>query len=391
VHETPPARAPRRARIIAISVGGLALVVASVFAIRAVVIEPDSRSTGTEDALSSATARQATSMAAFGGLDGLITAAKREGELNVIALPPDWANYGAIIKAFSEKYGIKVNELQPYAASQDEINTATQLTGKPTAPDVFDLGQSVALANKEMFAPYKVATFDDISDSYKDPDGLWVNDYGGYMSIGYDSAKVPVITGVDDLLKPEFKQTVALNGDPTKAGAAFMGVMMVSVSQGGSPDDIAPGVEFFRKLNEVGNFLPADPTPATIEGGETPVVIDWDYLNVAETRKIPTWRVLIPPNAAVAGFYFQAINKDAPHPAAARLWQEFLFSDEGQNLFLKGGVRPVRTGTLLLNGTIDRNAYGFLPPVDGAATFVTAEQNAFATKYLNDHWTAAVG
>jgi putative spermidine/putrescine transport system substrate-binding protein len=120
------------------------------------------------------------------------------------------------------------------------------------------------------------------------------------------------------------------------------------------------------------------------------VVIDWDYLNVAETRKVPTWRVLIPPNAALAGFYFQAINKDAPHPAAARLWQEFLFSDQGQNLFLKGGVRPVRTGTMLMNGTIDRNAYGFLPPVDGAATFVSAEQNAEAQKYLDANWAGAV-
>jgi putative spermidine/putrescine transport system substrate-binding protein len=387
VEGTPFGRNRRRGRTIAILVGGLVVIVAAVFAIRAVVTD----GTAEEEAgTSGAEASQAKSAADFGGLDGLIAAAKEEGELNVIALPPDWANYGTIIEAFSDKFGIKVNSLQPDASSQDEINAARQLQGKPTAPDVFDMGQSVALANTAMFAPYEVATFDDVSDSYKEPNGLWVNDYGGYMSIGYDSARVPVITGVDDLLKPDFTGTVALNGDPTKAGAAFMGVMMVSVAQGGSPDDVAPGVEFFRKLNEAGNFLNLDPTPATIESRETPVVIDWDYLNVAETRKVPTWRVLIPPNAALAGFYFQAINKDAPHPAAARLWQEFLFSDQGQNLFLKGGVRPVRTGTMLMNGTIDRNAYGFLPPVDGAATFVSAEQNAEAQKYLDANWAGAV-
>ena len=124
-------------------------------------------------------------------MDALVAAAKKEGELNVIALPPDWANYGAIIKAFSDKYGIKVNSAQPDAASQDEINAANQQKGKSTAPDVFDLGQSVALANTSMFAPYKVATWDDIPAAYKDANGTWVNDYGGYMSIGYDSAKVP--------------------------------------------------------------------------------------------------------------------------------------------------------------------------------------------------------
>ena len=90
-------------------------------------------------------------------MEALVEAAKKEGELNVIALPPDWANYGAIIKAFSDKYGIKVNSAQPDAASQDEINAANQQKGNSTAPDVFDLGQSVALANTSMFAPYKVA------------------------------------------------------------------------------------------------------------------------------------------------------------------------------------------------------------------------------------------
>ncbi len=324
-------------------------------------------------------------------MDALVAAANKEGALNVIALPPDWANYGAIIKAFGDKYGIKVNSAQPDGSSQDEINAAGQLKGQGGAPDVFDLGGAVATANVAKFAPYKVATFADVPDALKEAAGTWVNDSGGYMSIGYDSAKVAAPTGVADLLKPEYKGKVALNGDPTQAGAAFSGVMMVALSQGGSPDDIAPGVEFFRKLHEAGNFLPVDPTPATIESGQTPVVIDWDYLNVAETKKLPTWRVVIPPNAAVAGYYYQAINKDGPHPAAARLWQEFLFSDEGQNLFLQGGARPVRAGTMLLNGTIDKAAYGILPPVDGAAAFVSTEQNATATKYLQANWAKAVG
>jgi putative spermidine/putrescine transport system substrate-binding protein len=336
-------------------------------------------------------AGEATSAADFGGMDGLVEAAKKEGALNVIALPPDWANYGAIIKAFSDKYGITVNSAQPDAASQDEINAANQQTGKSSAPDVFDLGQSVALADTAMFVPYKVATFGEISDSFKDPDGKWVNDYGGFMSIGYDSSKVPDITSVDDLMKPEFNGKVALNGDPTQAGAAFSGVMMTALSQGGSPDDIAPGVEFFAKLKEAGNFLPVDPTPATIESGQTPVVMDWDYLNVVETRKLPTWKVVIPDNAVLAGYYFQAINADAPHPAAARLWQEFLFSDEGQNLYLQGGARPVRANSMVTAGTIDMDAYRVLPPVDGSSAFVSEPQNDAAKKYLEANWAKAVG
>lgn len=336
-------------------------------------------------------ASTATSAADFGGMDGLIEAAKKEGELNVIALPPDWANYGAIIDAFTAKYGIKVNSDQPGANSQEEINAAQQQKGRSTAPDVFDLGQSVALASTEVFAPYKVEHFAEISDAFKDPNGLWVNDYGGYMSIGFDSTRVGIVAGVDDLLKPELKGKVALNGDPTQAGSAFSGVMMASVSQGGSPDDIAPGVEFFGKLKEAGNFLPVDPTPATIASGQTPVVIDWDYLNVAQSKKVHGWKVIIPHNAAVAGYYFQAINKDAPHPAAARLWQEFLYSDQGQNLYLVGGARPVRADSMVTKGTIDRAVYGTLPPVDGGATFVSVDQNKKATEYLKANWAKAVG
>ena len=350
---------------------------------------PEKKDTGNQTQ-SGVNAKEATSASDFGGMDGLAKAAKAEGELNVIALPPDWANYAEIIAAFSKKYGIKVNSAQPDANSQDEINAANQQKGRSTAPDVFDLGQAIALANTAMFAPYKVSTFDDIPAQFKDPDGTWVNDYGGYMSVGYDSAKVPEVTAVNDLLKPEFQGKVALNGDPTTASAAANGVLMAAIANGGSVDDIAPGVEFFRKLKQAGNFLPVDPTPATIESGQTPVVIDWDYLNAAETKKLPTWKVFVPNDALVGGYYFQAINKEGPHPAAARLWQEFLYSDEGQNLFLKGGARPVRADSMSKAGTIDKTLFAVLPPVEGTPVIATNEQSTKNADYLGANWAAAV-
>jgi putative spermidine/putrescine transport system substrate-binding protein len=350
---------------------------------------PEKESTGNQTK-SGVDAKVATSAADFGGMDGLVEAAKAEGELNVIALPPDWANYKEIIDTFASKYGIKVNSAQPDANSQDEINAANQQKGKSTAPDVFDLGQAIALANTAMFAPYKVSTFDDIPAQFKDPDGIWVNDYGGYVSVGYDSAKVPEVTAVDDLLKPEFKGKVALNGDPTTASAAANGVLMTAIANGGSVDDIAPGVNFFVKLKEAGNFVPVDPTPATIESGQTPVVIDWDYLNSAETKKLPTWKVFVPSNALVGGYYFQAINKDGPHPAAARLWQEFLYSDEGQNLFLKGLARPVRADAMEKAGTVDANLLKALPTVQGAPVVPTDEQSKKMADYLGANWSKVI-
>ena len=336
-------------------------------------------------------ASTATSAADFGSMDDLVKAAQDEGTLNVIALPPDWANYGNMIKAFEDKYDITVKSDQPDGASQDEINAATQLKGTDRAPDVFDLGQSVALANTAMFADYKVSTWADVPDEFKDADGAWINDYGGFMSVGYDSSKVPDVTSLDDLMGPDFKGKVALNGDPTAAGAAFSGVVMASVANGGSADDIAPGVDFFKKLKGAGNFLPVDPTAATIESGQTPVVIDWDYLNAAESAKLPSWKVFVPENAAIAGYYFQAINADAPHPAAARLWEEFLYSDEGQNLWLAGGARPVRADAMVAAGTIDKGLYDALPAVSGTPVIPTNEQTTAMAAYLSDNWAKAVG
>lgn len=343
--------------------------------------------TTTESGVDAATA---TSAEDFGGMDELVKAAQDEGELNVIALPPDWANYAEIISTFEDTYDIKVNSDQPDAASQDEINAANDLKGTERAPDVFDLGQSVALANTDMFAPYKVETFDDIPADFKDADGTWVNDYGGYMSIGYDSSKVPDVTSVKDLLGPEFKGKVALNGDPTQAGAAFSGVMMAAIANGGSADDIAPGVDFFAELKKAGNFLTVDPDSGTIEQGTTPVVIDWDYLGSAAAANVDTWKTVVPEEAVVAGYYFQAINADAPHPAAARLWQEFLYSDEGQNLWLKGGARPVRGDQMAEDGTIDADLWDALPEVTGDPVIPTDDQTTTAGEYLAANWSKAI-
>ncbi len=360
---------------------------ATLFAMAACAAPDKETDTTTESGVDAATA---TSAADFGGMDALVKAAEAEGKLNVIALPPDWANYGEVISSFEAKYDIDISSDQPTAASQEEINAANDLKGTERAPDVFDLGQSVALANTDLFAPYQVETWSDIPDEFKDADGTWVNDYGGYMSIGYDSAVVPDVTSVADLLKPEFKGKVALNGDPTQAGAAFSGVMMVAIANGGSADDIAPGVDFFTDLKKAGNFLTVDPDSTTIEQGTTPVVIDWDYLGAAAAANVDTWKTVVPEEAVVAGYYYQAINADAPHPAAARLWQEFLYSDEGQNLWLKGGARPIRGDAMAEAGTIDADRWGALPEVSGEPVVPSDEQTVTAGEYLAANWSKAI-
>jgi putative spermidine/putrescine transport system substrate-binding protein len=335
----------------------------------------------------------ATSAQAGGGFDALVAAAKAEGQLNVIALPPDWANYGAVIKTFGDKYGITVNSANPEGSSQDEINAVQQLGTQDRAPDVLDLGQSFATGNTPLFAPYQVQTWDSIPAGNKDAGGAWVNDYGGFMSIGCNAKLVPVCpTTFADLAKPEYSGKVALNGDPTQAAAAFAGVWAGALANGGSLDDIAPGLAYWGKLAKGGNLLKVDPTPATIESGQTPIVLDWDYLNVAQADKVKAsfeWKVAVPSDGLFAQYYTQAINKNAPHPAAARLWQEFLYSDEGQNLWLAGKARPVRLEPMTQAGTVDQGLAAALPPVSGEPKFPTQAQTDAAQKAVAEGWSGA--
>jgi putative spermidine/putrescine transport system substrate-binding protein len=335
----------------------------------------------------------ATSAQVGGGMDALVAAAKAEGTLNVIALPPDWTNYGNMLSAFTAKYGIKIDSANPDGSSQDEINAVKQLGTQDRAPDVLDVGQSFATSNIDLYAPYKVATWDSIPDANKDAGGAWVNDYGGFISIGCNAKLVPTCpTTFADLAKPEYKGKVAINGDPTQAASAFASVWAGALANGGTLDNINPGLTFWGNLAKSGNLLKIDPNDATIQSGQTPIVLDWDYLNVTQAEKNKAafdWKVAVPSDGLFAQYYAQAINKNAPHPAAARLWQEFLYSDQGQNLWLAGKARPVRLTAMTTAGTADKTLVAVLPPVAGEPRYPTQAQTDTAQKVVAQGWAAA--
>jgi putative spermidine/putrescine transport system substrate-binding protein len=326
-------------------------------------------------------------------MSALVAAAKKEGTLNIIACPPTWANYGSIISTFEKKYGITINDAIPDGTSQQEVDAVKSENGTAKAPDVLDIGASFALANTNLFAPYEVSTWSDIPTAQKEATGLWVEDYGGYMAIGY-SSKYGTITSLSQLLGPQFKGAVALNGNPTSANAALNAVMMVNLAEGGTPDNIADGVNWFAKLKAAGNFNPVSATGATIKAGTTQIVFNWDYLNLPSYVGVTNWKVFVPPGVDLGGYYAQAINKNAPHPAAARLWEEFVYSQAaagGQNLWLQGGARPVEQQAMTSNASIDTAAAAKLPTITGTPVFLTQAQSTAAATYLAANWAKAVG
>jgi putative spermidine/putrescine transport system substrate-binding protein len=332
------------------------------------------------------------SAAACGGMSALVKAAKAEGQLNVITIPlSGWANYGAIMKDFTKKYGIKINDANPNGSSANEITAVEQDKGRSSAPDVLDVGTSFATDNLGLMAPYKVATWADIPSSSKDSKGRWFDDYGGYVAIGCNTKIVAVCpTSFADLLEPQYKNEVGINGDPTQASAAFGAVFAAALANGGSYTNIKPGVDFFAKLDASGNFVPGG-SSATAVDGTTPILLWWDYLQDGIKAVVPSWTVTIPTDASYAAYYTQTITKDAPHPAAARLWEEYLYSVTGQNLFLQGNARPIELPTMIKDGTVNKTWLAELPAAPkGAVTFPTLAELTTAKAVVAADWASEI-
>jgi putative spermidine/putrescine transport system substrate-binding protein len=332
-------------------------------------------------------------------IDDLAAAATAEGgAINTIALPPDWANYGEIMSTFSSTYSIDVKNASPNGTSADELTAVKSLAGQDRAPDVLDVSPGFAIqgAGEGLFANYKVSTWDTIPDTLKDANGAWVGDYWGAIAFGLNTDVVSAVPATwQDLLNPVYKGKVALNGDPRTSGSAFAGVFAASLANGGSLDDITPGIDFFAQLANSGTLIPVDATPATVESGETPITIDWDYLQVSYGTEFAgklTWQVAVPTDGTYASNYCQAINKEGPHPFASRLWQEFLYSDAGQLLWLKGYSHPVRFDDLSARGVIPQDLLDKLPPAEQYANvvFPNADQVAAATQIIADTWAQKV-
>ena len=331
----------------------------------------------------------------------LIDAAKTEGTLTTIALPHDWCNYGEAIEGFKAKYGLQVNELNPDAGSGDEVEAikANKDNKGPQAPDVIDVGFSFGpkVIADGLVQPYKVSTWDTIPADSQDPAGNWYGDYYGVLAFEVNKDAVKnVPQDWADLLKPEYKGQVALSGDPRVSTQAYLSVMAAALANGGSADNVMPGLEFFKQLNAAGNFVPVIAKQATVAKGETPVITRWDYNALADKAALagnPTIEVVIPKTGVVAGVYIQAISAYAPHPNAAKLWMEYLYSDEGQLIWLKGGCHPIRYNDMVKRNVIPADLAAKLPPADAyaKAVFPTLAQLDAAAKAIAENWDKVVG
>jgi putative spermidine/putrescine transport system substrate-binding protein len=339
-------------------------------------------------------------------IDQLAAAAKTEGALNLIAIPHDWANYGVAIDTFKAKYGLTVNENNPDAGSADELEAIRSGKGNkgPEVPDTVDVGIGYGPDSKKegLCSKYFLSTWDSIP--VKDPDGYWFAEYYGVLTfeINKDVISTPPADW-EDLLKPEYKGKVAMAGDVLKSNESVMTVMASGIARAGGIDDTVDsataaaqkGLEFWKEVNDAGNFVPVIADIGKIAAGETPVTVEWDYLSLANRDSLkgnPDLGIVVPPSGNIAGPYIGFVSAYAPHPYAGRLWYEFLMSDEGQLIWLSGYAYPIRYQDMAARGVIPADLAAKLPPAEDVAkaTFLTLDQQAAVKTYITENWRKVV-
>jgi putative spermidine/putrescine transport system substrate-binding protein len=333
----------------------------------------------------------------------LIAAAQAEGQLTTIALPHNWCAYGDVIQGFKDKYGIAVNELDPNAGSADELEAIKANKGNtgPQAPDVVDVGLGFgpqAMA-EGLIQPYKVSTWDSIPADAKEADGHWYGDYYGVLAFAVNKDIFPQSpASFADLLAPAYANSVALPGDPRTGNSTIMTVYAAGLSQqpdATGADALTAGVAFTKALKEAGNLVPVDGNAQNLAQGATPIYFDWDYNLLAMrdgTNGNPEVEVVVPSDSVLAGVYVQAISAYAPHPNAAKLWMEYLYSDEGQLGWLKGYCHPIRFDDMMARGVIPQDLLDKLPAVPaGKTVFPTLDEQAAAKATVAEIWAKEMG
>ncbi len=343
-----------------------------------------------------AAATEAAPAAAGADLTKLAADCTTEGQVNLIALPDEWANYKGILQSFRDKYpGVKNPVANPDGSSKDEMEAVKTLAGQADQPDNVDVSPAIAseMTAAGMFEPYTPTSAGDVPVALKDPAGNWVGSYYGIMAILTNTKIVPNAPKTfADLTKPEYKGLVALNGDPRESGSAFAGVMAASIANGGSADDILPGIKFFADLKKSGNLGGTDVTKATVLSGETPIAIDWSYnlpgIQADLVKAGLTVELNYPSDGVYGGFYAQGVVKGSPHQACGKLWMEHILSDEGALGYLGGGAIPARFEALVAAGKVTEEAKKNLPPAEliEKVNFLTPAQITAAKDVLAKEW-----
>ncbi|MEE2040552.1 extracellular solute-binding protein [Nocardiopsis sp. CT-R113] len=294
--------------------------------------------------------------------------------------PSEWGNYGEVLRAFTEETGVEApndpkNSGQALAALQAE-------QGSPVA-DVAYTGIAFAeqLVGAGVLRSHVPEGSEDVPEELRDPDGAWTTVHTGTIAFivnedHLDGAPVP--TSWDDLLDPAYEDKVGYL-DPTQAAVGYSAATAVNLALGGSLDDWGPGLDYLGALRDNGASTSAQTATAKVAQGEIPILVDTDFNGYKLRDEGANVSVVIPEEGSLQIPYIVGLVDGAPHEENGRRLLDFYFSQQGQDLFAAGYMRPV-TGEMPAE-LADR----VLPPEDyeRAATIDYIEQGARQQEFID--------
>jgi len=281
----------------------------------------------------------------YPGEKALYEAASKEGMVVSFDTGPTWANWAAQFAAFKKRYPaveMTYNDL----GSAATVVALDKARNRPQADTAYYFAASaVDAVAKDVVAPFKPANFDKLPDVFKHPEGKWFTIHSLTIAFVVNKKLVKEVPqSWADLLKPEFKSTIVYL-DPRSTGVGQVMTLAAAYANGGSVDNVQPGLDYLGKLHGAGSVLRVvGTTPyAQFVKGEIPVWISYenDGLKAKHIDGLGDQvAVVIPKEGSAAAPYGISLVKNGPNPNAGKLWLNFIMTDMGQGIFAQGFVRP---------------------------------------------------
>lgn len=307
-------------------------------------------------------------------LDEIIEKAKEEGDIQSVGMPDTWANWGLTWEGINEEYGITHADVD--MSSSEELQMFST-EGENGTKDIGDVGFAFGnqAVEEDLVAGYKTSYWDSVPDWAKGEDGKWMVAYTGVTTFLVNTDQVEEVpTSWADLESADY--SVAL-GD-IGGGTAQAAVIASAYAFGGDLDNLDPAFEFWTRLAEEGRINTLDITQQNFEVGELAVGVIWSYTAIPYKDAITQYAMeaSVPSDGAIQSGYASVINKYAPHPFAAALAREYIFSDAGQINLAKAGAVPTRTDIEIpediQEATLSQDSYANAIPIEDADAYAAA-------------------
>ena len=273
--------------------------------------------------------------------------AKKEGKLESVGMPGSWANWQGTWDDIEKIYGIQHNDTD--MSSGEEIAMFEAEKNAPTK-DIGDVGHKFGdeAKSKGVTQSYKTSYWDSVPDWAKDPEGHWMVAYTGVTTFltNTDIVKETPPTSWADVKAGTYKLTI---GDVVTGATGQANVLASAYAFGGGIDNIQPGLDFWKEMAKAGRIDQGDILLQRVQAGEVEVGVTWSYNALGYRDQTPNYKFhyYVPQDGAIMSGYASIINKYAPHPHAAALAREYIFSDAGQINLAKGYAIPTRTDVVI--------------------------------------------